>query len=121
MDKVKQIMLIATGIVFVLIITASIILPISVNAIKLPTSPTLTDTKITTEQEAKAKEISNYQNLTSQSLKLKTDIYDLIVIKALLPLFTTLITGIFTYIIAKFGIEFYKAYLVDKEKNRHLK
>jgi hypothetical protein len=118
LEKVKQILLITAGVLFLAILIYCINLTVSINQISFPSAPVLTDSASATIQEAKTKEITNYQTVTATLIKQKVDLYDQVIIKTLLPLLTGLITGIFTYIIAGFGIESFRNYAIEKERIR---
>lgn len=118
MDIIKKILLVTTGVVLLGIFVSAIVLTTSVNKIEFPKTPALTDSATTSIQDAKTKEITSYQTLSSELIGQKTDVYDFITVKTLVPLFNTLIAGIFTYIIAKFGIESIRSYAIEKERLR---
>lgn len=121
MDRIKQIFLAATGLLLLVIISFCLIYTFRINNLALPQHPTLTQSTETAVQEAKSKEIANYQTLSRELTKQKTDAFDLAITKTLQPIFNTLITGVFTYIIARMGINAIKGYLAGKQSLRNHK
>ena len=116
MDSVKKCVLIITLAIVTLIFIANIILMYSICSTNYPQKPSLTDSKTVAEQECKAKEISNYKELAGSINSQKSNLFELIVIKSLLPLFTSLIAGVFTYIIAKSGMTALSNFILEREK-----
>lgn len=114
MDKTKQLLLAATALLFLSVVASCIVYTFTISRLELPQHPSLTNSTETTVQDAKSKEISNYQTLTRELTKQKTDAFDLAITKTLLPLFNTLIAGVFTYIIAKLGISALKNHFSRK-------
>jgi hypothetical protein len=111
MEEIKPIVLWVTGIVAFLIIIASIILAIDLKNMEMPQAPVLSPGAITMEQERKAIEIANYKELTSTKQALRTNIFDFVVIKTLIPLFTSLITAVITYILATRVLDIFETYI----------
>lgn len=112
MEKIKLGLLILTTalLAFILVINISVlnsfkeIAPDINENSNFPAIPILTKSNSKDEQETKTKEIANYKELCNSILSQKVQIIDAIVVKSLLPLFNTLVDGIFLYIFAKLGI-----------------
>lgn len=117
MDTIKQIFLAVTGVLLTVIIFCCILYTFRINNLALPQPPVLTNSTETTVQEAKSKEIANYQTLAREFTKQKTDAFDLAVTKTLQPILNTLLTGVFTYIIARMGINAIKGFLAAKQSS----
>ena len=114
MDEVRKIVLWATGIIAVLIVIGSIILALNLTFMEVPKPPVLSYSTTTGEQEVKTKEIANYKELVSSLQAQRTNIFDYVILKSLLPLFNYLIAAVLTYIFAKTALEAYKSYLTKK-------
>ena len=117
MGDIKKIALIFTVIITSLILIASSILTLSVSFMNIPQPPILNISTTLADQEVKAKEISNYKELTQVLQSQKTALYDFVVIKTLLPLFSAIIGTILTFIFVKSALDAYNIYVKSKFKN----
>ncbi|MBD0297298.1 MAG: hypothetical protein ICV84_19225 [Flavisolibacter sp.] len=116
MEDVRKIVLWATGIIVALIVVASVMLFFSMTSIEVPTTPVLSTSTTTSEQEAKAKEIANYEGVVSALQAQRTTTYDFVVVKTLLPLFNSLIASVLTYVFANTALQAFKTYMTEKYK-----
>lgn len=116
MDTIQKSTLIVTCSIIGVILISCVVLFATVTSMSLPQKPNLIDSKVSTEQDCKAKEITNYKELTNSLMQQKTSLFDLIVIKTLLPLLTSLIAGVFTYIIAKSGMTTLSNYYLERAR-----
>lgn len=106
----KKIALFVTAIIVALMILGAISLAISFTSIKPPSPPVLT-TGNSTEQETKKAEIANYKELILSLQVQRTNLYDFVILKTLLPLFNSLITAVLAYIFAKTTLEGFRLYI----------
>jgi uncharacterized membrane protein YeiB len=116
MDEVKKVALWITGIITALIVSGAIILVICLASMEAPKQPTLSNSTSASEQEVKVKEITNYKDIVSSLQSQRTNIYDFVVLKTLLPLFNSLIVTVLTYIFAKTALQAYSNYIAEKYK-----
>lgn len=100
MPNLRTIIILMTGFLIALIIVACIALIINLIII-IPKPPTLVYGTSASEQETKAKEITNYKELYTTIQNQRTGIFDYVVIKTLLPLFSYLIATVLTFIFGK--------------------
>ncbi len=114
MDEIRKIVLWATGIIAVLIIIGSIILALNLTFIEVPKPPILSVSTNISHQEVKTKEIANYKELISSFQAQRTNIFDYVVLRSLLPLFNYLTAAVLTYIFAKTALQTYTTYITEK-------
>lgn len=79
--------------------------------------PVLTTSSSANEQDAKKKEIENYKELTSAVLSMRTNVFDFVVTKTMLPIFNSLLTAAAAYIFAKEGSKVLGVYLGERNSN----
>ena len=115
MDKVRKIVLWATGVILGMILVSSLVLCYSVASINMPATPLQTNSTNANEQDAKAKEVSNYKEVVLSLQAQKTNIYDFVVIRTLLPLFNTIIISVLGYVFASTFLEAYKIHTAGKK------
>ncbi|MGG9959987.1 hypothetical protein [Ferruginibacter sp. SUN106] len=115
MEEIRKIVFWIAGIILSLIIVSIIFLTYSISMMKLPLSPNTTVSSNTSEQEAKTKEIANYKQVVEILQWQKTNVYDFIVIRTLLPLFNYFIASILAFVFAKSAYEIFQIYYARKK------
>lgn len=113
MPDLKLFVVYATCILATLVLIACIILTISL-VTTIPKPPTLITSTTTSEQEAKAKEIANYRELSTTIQLQRTNIFDFVVVRALLPLFGYLIATVLTFVFGKAAYQLMNAFLAER-------
>lgn len=115
MDKVRKIVLWTTGVILAMILISSFVLCYSVASLNMPAIPSQTNSTNTNEQDAKAKEVSNYKEIIQSLQAQRTNIYDFVVIRTLLPLFNTIVVSVLSYVFARTFLEVYKIHIAAKK------
>lgn len=111
MDKARDITIYITCILAILIIILSVGFGIYLLNLPLPKEPILTISKVEKEQPIKGKEILNYNELISSIQLQKPSVSDLLVTRTLIPIFSSLITAVLTYIFAQASFAILKSYI----------
>lgn len=114
MEELRKIALIFTGTIATIATIGCVLLALNLTFMEMPKAPALSTSTTSSEQESKAKEISNYKDLVSSLQGQRTTILDFAVIRCLLPLFNSLITAVLGYVFAKTALQAYDAYLSKK-------
>jgi hypothetical protein len=111
MDKARDIIIYITCILAFLIIIISVGFGIYLLNLPLPKEPILTIGKVEKEQPIKGQEISNYNELISSIQLQKPSVFYLLVTRTLIPIFSSLITAVLTYIFAQASFAIFKSYI----------
>ena len=115
MEETRKIIYWIAGTILSLIIISVIFFTYSISTIKLPITPNTIVSTNTAEQEAKTKEIANYKQVVETLQWQKTNVYDFVVIKTLLPLFNYFIASILTFIFAKSANKIFQVYFAKRK------
>lgn len=100
MKFTKYFILFTTVFIIICILASCIILACSSWSDKLPKAPTLSTSSTMTEQDAVAKQITNYKELLMAQQQQRTNVFES-VNKALSTLFTAIIAAVLSYVIPK--------------------
>lgn len=112
--KLETTTLIIIGFILLLIVIGCLIFTVSVSILEESENPVLAVGGNDSAQIAKAKEISNYHELQLVNRSKSLSIFEQVVTKTLLPIFTSMIAAALAYIFANKALEAYK-YYVDKK------
>jgi hypothetical protein len=114
MEKAKSVLIWGTITLGSLIMVSSFVLLFLMSRGKAPEIPALTTSASAEIQQAKSIEIANYNALTTSLEARQTNAFDYAVLKTLVPLFTTLIAAVLTYVFTNSVLEAFKIYQTRK-------
>ena len=114
----KNILIFITLFLIAWIFLEAIKVTIAISAIPAPEPPRLVPDSSEVVQVAKSKEIENYKNLINAMSSRRVAVYDNVVSKSLIPIFTSLIAAVLTYIFVSKGIESLNNY-INKKYGKH--
>lgn len=119
MEKAKSALIWGTITLGSLIMVSSFVLLFLMSRGKAPEIPALTTSASAEIQQAKSIEIANYNALTTSLEARQTNAFDYAVLKTLVPLFTTLIAAVLTYVFTNSVLEAFKIYQTRKTSKQN--
>lgn len=114
LTKLQQAAVVVTGVILTLLLVTAVLV-----TVRLTSNPDIEPPKLVAEgdalvQDRKQKEIANYKALVEAVHLENTVKFDFPVTKVLIPIFTSLVSLVLTFILAQKVVELYQSHLAAK-------